>query len=277
MKNMKRSINIFLTIIISLITCFSLAACWSSDTTRDPGYEDREVGDFFVRFYDDYCEIKGTTEQGNSQKFLIIPECIDGIKVKSLGYVSFAGAIDMIYGDITFPDIKNESVEKVYLESAIEMYIFAFQSCPNLKKIMSPQVLPVPYDNLIGYDIYYPASVYKSITADGSYFVSRFPANVSYYYNYENPKNGGYYWIDDCDYGGKIEFIPPEPEREGYEFGGWYKEPECINKWDFETDTLPEKQTEMQENLYGEAEEVTVYQETILYAKWIKTDSPDNR
>ena len=45
-------------------------------------------------------------------------------------------------------------------------------------------------------------------------------ANVSYYYNYEDAENYGYYWADDCDYGGKIEFIPEEPEREGYEFGG---------------------------------------------------------
>ena len=71
--------------------------------------------------------------------------------------------------------------------------------------------------------------------------------------------------IDDYDYGEKIEFIPPDPEREWYTFEGWYKEPECINKWDFETDTLPEEVTETNEN----GEEEVIYQETILYAKWV--------
>ena len=52
---------------------------------------------------------------------------------------------------------------------------------------------------------------------------------------------------------------------EGYTFGGWYKEPECINEWDFGTDVLPEERTEINE----EGEEEVVYQETKLYAKWL--------
>ncbi len=100
-------------------------------------------------------------------------------------------------------------------------------------------------------------------------------ANVSYYYNYETDKNDSYYWIDDVEYGEKIEFIPQDPVRKGYEFGGWYKEAECINKWDFETDTLPEEQLEeieVEATLYEEAytEMRQVYQETKLYAKWVK-------
>ena len=40
--------------------------------------------------------------------------------------------------------------------------------------------------------------------------------------------------------GPRITYIPEAPTREGYTFGGWYKEEECINAWNFETDTLPE-------------------------------------
>lgn len=87
-------------------------------------------------------------------------------------------------------------------------------------------------------------------------------ANVSYFYNFDIEENYGYYWIDDWGYGAKIEFIPPEPERKGYTFGGWYKEPECINIWSFENDTLPEQKKD--------EEGREVYQETRLYAKWIK-------
>ena len=48
-----------------------------------------------------------------------------------------------------------------------------------------------------------------------------------------------------------IEFLPPNPVRDGYGFGGWYKEPESINKWNFETDVKADGQLN-------------------LFAKWIK-------
>lgn len=50
--------------------------------------------------------------------------------------------------------------------------------------------------------------------------------------------------------------------REGYVFEGWYKESDCINKWDFESDLLPKSQVDEQDQ--------EIYQETKLYAKWIK-------
>lgn len=42
---------------------------------------------------------------------------------------------------------------------------------------------------------------------------------------------------------------PVEPTATDYVFGGWYKESECINAWDFANDT--------------------VTSDVILYAKWI--------
>ncbi|MBR2646808.1 MAG: InlB B-repeat-containing protein [Clostridia bacterium] len=87
-------------------------------------------------------------------------------------------------------------------------------------------------------------------------------ANTAYMFNYENCPNDGYFFINDFEYGATIENAPYEPIRNGYTFGGWYKESECINAWDFETDTLPQAQ-------YDEAGR-EIYQETKLYAKWIK-------
>ena len=66
----------------------------------------------------------------------------------------------------------------------------------------------------------------------------------------------------DWKYGEKIEYIPEQPLRDGYTFDGWYKESECVNIWDFETDALPESQVD------DKGQEI--YQETKLYAKWIK-------
>ncbi len=87
-------------------------------------------------------------------------------------------------------------------------------------------------------------------------------ANTSYMFNYEGAVNEGYFFINDFERGEKIEDTPYEPTREGYTFGGWYKEPECKNAWDFGADTLPDAE-------YDE-EGVLIFRETQLYAKWIK-------
>lgn len=87
-------------------------------------------------------------------------------------------------------------------------------------------------------------------------------ANTSYMFNYEGAPNEGYFFINDFERGGKIEKTPYDPQREGYVFAGWYREPECINVWNFEQDTLPA--AEHDEN--GEL----IYTETKLYAKWVQ-------
>ena len=81
--------------------------------------------------------------------------------------------------------------------------------------------------------------------------------NVSYLYNYEGAKDKGFYWRDNYE-NETIQYIPENPIREGYTFGGWYKEAECINEWNFETDIVPKKSEE------------NIYSSTNLYAKWIE-------
>lgn len=53
---------------------------------------------------------------------------------------------------------------------------------------------------------------------------------------------------------------PEKPKREGYTFGGWYKEAECINKWSFDMDKVPDKSYDEKGNY--------LFSETRLYAKW---------
>lgn len=88
-------------------------------------------------------------------------------------------------------------------------------------------------------------------------------ANTSYMFNYDGAPNDGYFFINDFERGGLIEDTPYAPQRDGYTFGGWYKEAECINKWDFATDRLPEA-------TYDEEGYVTDFVETKLYAAWIR-------
>lgn len=48
---------------------------------------------------------------------------------------------------------------------------------------------------------------------------------------------------------GDFAVAPTEPSRSGFTFGGWYKETECTNKWEFSVDKVTAR--------------------TVLYAKWI--------
>ena len=87
-------------------------------------------------------------------------------------------------------------------------------------------------------------------------------ANTSYLFNYDKAPNDGYFFINEFEYGGKIENTPYEPIREGYTFGGWYKESACTNEWNFDEDKLPETEYDEEGNVE--------FVETKLYAKWIK-------
>ena len=66
-------------------------------------------------------------------------------------------------------------------------------------------------------------------------------------------------FVDDCD-GTIVNVVPPNPIREGYKFKGWYKEKECINKWDFEKDIIPSKEYDKEGNY--------IFKETAIYAGW---------
>ncbi len=221
---------------------------------------DEEWGYFTVKFYNDRetAYITGLTEEGQQQRFLVIPEEIDGVKVYTIG----ERPLLQMWSSIGYADICSDKLEKIYIPFSTEIISGSFRNSSNLMKVVS--IRDDYYINGFEYSIKrcYSREVYieRGYTRD-CYVMS----NVSYFYNYETEENYGYYWIDDWNYGSKIEFIPPEPEREGYTFGGWYKEPECINKWNFETDVLPEERTEINE----EGEEEVVYQETKLYAKWV--------
>jgi uncharacterized repeat protein (TIGR02543 family) len=199
---------------------------------------------------DDNLQIMGLTDKGKEQEYLIIPEKIDGITVARIGCGNGISvrAINEKFG-VGHAQLESENLKKVFFINNV-----------TIKEGFGGKLLNSPL--LEG--VFFISEKYYRLPVSYSYVYgwNQIISNVSYFYNYDNAPNDNYYWIDDYDYGEKISFIPPEPTRACYTFGGWYKESECINKWNFEIDALPSA-------LYGE-DNLELYQETKLYAKWIE-------
>ena len=85
-------------------------------------------------------------------------------------------------------------------------------------------------------------------------------ANITFRFNNGNAPCD-VFLVDNSDGNTLITKPPYNPQIKGETFAGWYKEPECINAWDFENDLTPELEYDGDGNL--------IFKETKLYAKWI--------
>lgn len=276
MKKIKRIATMAIMFVYIFCISTSFVGCEKVILSRIRLYETEY---FIYMVYDETScvGILGLTDKGKEQEYLVIPETIDGKKVSDIG-CSFGWEITKIkeeYGDAKYAQFKSEKLKKIFIISDVHMirgltfgYFIDKSDCPNLDgvfymyskpdNVSHPEVLFFRA-NLPGLIVSKDLGKWKSIGRIPT--ALEFTANVSYCYNYEDAVNEGYYWIDNYEYGEKIEYIPEKPIREGYVFDGWYKESECMNTWNFEVDTLPQAQ-------YGE-EGYELYQETKLYAKWI--------
>lgn len=199
----------------------------------------------------EYIRIIGLSEEGMTKEIIIVPHYINGIEVREVGSQAFQG---------TGGTWKSENLRRIYIPFPAAVYVTMSSGISNLERVIVLEHRAIGgggffITSLNGDKYGYPIGG-DSISGQGKC------ANVSYMFNYEDSPNHGYYWIDDYDYGTKITYIPENPTRVGYIFDGWYKEEECINKWDFDVDILPDALCDNHERV--------LFQETILYAKWIK-------
>lgn len=201
----------------------------------------------------------GLTQSGLEQEALIYPSEIDGITVCDIGYTTRTNSISPWAPIIEVGSLESENLKKMFFLKNPWIDI-------NVTIDFSSKIKAV-YWNI---EEEYKEWKHKPLITTQSY-CKKFDikasksiifANVMYMYNYENSPNEGCYWIDSYDEG-LITFMPPMPQREGYYFVGWYKEPECINKWDFDIDKTG-KEIKMDNNLDSE------YEGIYLYAKWVE-------
>ena len=266
MRKIKLSLGILLICLLSLtlISCFGYGDVYKTKSSGYFRYQvDKETNE---------AMLVGLTEEGQEQETLIIPSVIDGYKLTTIGYPVTVPPGKTIQYEI---DIKSDKLKELYIPSSITKILNTNESfykyLSNLSivywgdvsivslfefNVLFDEIIVfISNDNMNTHREKYENSYYSEGKLDSSFLTI---ANVVYYLNDDTEDS---YFVDDCD-NEKIVNIPTDPVRDGYEFKGWYKEKECINKWDFENDIVPKKQ-------YNENNEY-IFIETSLYAKWEK-------
>ncbi len=242
-----------ITVLLSIMMIFSLAAC------DDMPYKKQEMQDENNVWLCSYllnstteCMVGDWTDDYKKEHkyldYVFFPSHINNVEVVRIGLDGWGYAGDYIgRGKYFLP----YTIKTLPEPTKAESYMISGDDCIAIS--FNGQICYVPSE-------YY--QLYCDRFADDIGSINK--ANVVYNINYFNEEYK-YHCVDNYAYSTDekascITIIPPTPERKGYEFGGWYKESECITVWNFAIDTLPLVQ-------YDE-NNAEIFQETVLYAKW---------
>lgn len=263
--------NFFMSLLLACVMFFtiSLSGCGLGKLLKVVSYDECiECGDFIYRPKQneegDPTEaiVYGLSNAGKEKIGVIIPEEVDGLKVVAVnGHYWETGTDRKIKIFIT------HSFDLALVGGFLSSKTISFNVHDSLVKTWGMWSSVCTYGP--------KGSTFAENISDEEYYkvyknqCYAYCANVTYGYNYEGAPYLGIYWIDDYD-GTTIDFIPPDPVREGYTFEGWYKDEECIEKWDFEKDIIPKKEYDIIKMDNGMEKSYYIYKNNILYAKWRK-------
>lgn len=237
--------------LFAVLICFTILC---SFTGCSLGTQNKVIDEnFYCKVIDGNNIAIGNVKTYPRDGAVFFPERIQNYTVSKIGFASGLG----FGGNGYFYDQDGVIIKRCYFPHTITKVMHGYMyliSTRHLKIFYCGDTIDL--NNFAMEDkveIYVPGEEYdlfKEVLSE--YFRgSLLKANVSYHLNYDE---NSYYYIDYYENGEEILYIPPEPQREGYSFGGWFEEADCINQWVFGTDTL---------QISEETQEIQ------LYAKWI--------
>ncbi len=278
MKKNSRIIVPLLSILLSVVF-MALIGCGCSLSSCESQKEGLFEDGYFILETSDYSSVYGVsivglTDKGLEQKIIVVPEYIDGRRVRWIGEgADYRDKVIESYG-MEHVMFNSQKLTKVFVPFNVEVHGDSAYSdsvmgheanCTVIIMSLNSQGLSeITNDNVkVSTNCYFKLKPWYKGKGISNYNPKRVnPANVTFLYNYD-VGNNEVYWVDDYD-GELISYVPKNPVRSGYIFAGWYKEPECINKWDFSNDLVPQKV--FQEEANGS---ITYnFSELKLYAKW---------
>ena len=248
-------LKILICVLLLISTVFSVCGCVSNNEIEFEGVIYKKLS---MKGHDPYMTVLSVSEDANEKNIYVYDEIYD-IPVTTTGSKLFMSDTARFF--------QNENLERIYFPWTIKSRADTTAWSSSIKYIFSPSttiivdnttfktfVIPkLTYDNAV------ETNYLGEVLYNGTDHL--IPANVSYFFNYQSNPNNGYFFVDLIEETGKLTKPPYDPKRDGYKFAGWYKEAECTNQWNFETDTVT-----INFDKNGER----VYEEIKLYAKWIK-------
>ncbi len=281
MKHIYKKVIRKILIVILLMNMFLIfgAGCSHDWHCIEKEFETDGIFKFYYDKKEDNYALVGLTDEGEKQEKLFIPAHFNGKCVEQMYYNEKYNLVSCNFGNSAHRfAVEFTSVAEIYFPYTVKG-LYSYQTGRLFKDkyigtvyfcSVDEETVRCSVERYASYSYQYllpePAFDYIMKRYENEYYYDIKSlikkANTVYKFNYEGEPNEGYFFINEFNAGGKIENTPYEPQREGYKFTGWYKEPECRNKWDFEKDTLPAAEYE---------EDGTIkFKETALYAGWNK-------
>ncbi|MDE6411977.1 MAG: InlB B-repeat-containing protein [Clostridia bacterium] len=259
----KRWIILISNILSLMLLLICLSGCkWLHNDEMgkydDPWKYKQQKGGFYYYvdkwdFGEDAAVILGLVSEMKEREELVIPEALGGYPVRQIGASHSTG---LGTGPTYYYGIRAKNTEKIVINH--DCYLADF----GIKQFEGDIIVNANVTIAGNMYRWYESSEKKE---DGKYYAAnniQINVELEKYYRfelfcYEQANNVSYEAM-----GGNLKTfytivkdgcylnLPHDPVREGYNFGGWFKDEECLKEWNFEEDIVEEDIT--------------------LYAKWIE-------
>lgn len=227
MKKAFTSILVLALLMVILFTCIGCYSCNGLFTdNNDDGKKDNRLYTDYFEYYVLWSEVTITnnTEKALENDYLVIPDEIDGYPVTRIQFLGLGYHEDKKLQQYV-PTIK-----RIYLSKNVqEMPSRSWGAYGKFECIYLGVCNPHECDTHLNIS-YHHEAMYLEAGAKVYSIV-----NINYLYNFENAPNEDVYFLDDLEEGEPIKYIPDSPQREGFEFTGWYFDKECTQVIDIES------------------------------------------
>lgn len=240
--------KVFFCLMAAMLGLFSLAGCRDSYMKSYPSVSNEDFI-FLLEEEEEYAILFEIREAGAQKEVLKVPAFIEGYPVRQIG-------VELTMGK--HPSLKSENTKKIYLPYTASL-LYGDRA---LSEISKGQELIAICDEIVtgqsfesnsySYWMTSPINTFvytqnhfdlagKKPNTDFEFSMTYLP-NYIFHFNYPDSPNSDTFWIDYIT-ADNLKAMPDEPTREGYEFGGWYAEPECLQEWDREFSVPGEGET----------------------------------
>ena len=258
--------------ILALLTLILVIPSLQSCNSIRKAFETGLSADVEYREFENSCTAYELTKKGREKEVVYVLDEYRGKPVTALGKPGYIVGIG--------PDFSSENLKKIYFPWRLSVLYGSCQYGETVEYAISASTKIIPA-GITGHRFYsnynsdkqikfvMPLCTFELVRGgwhiDSFYYVDNdlrsdlVPANIAYFFNYNDNPNEGYFFVDLLESTGKLTKPPYDPKREGYEFDGWYVDKECTQKWNFDNDVV---------TINFDEEENRIYEEFCLYAKW---------